>query len=89
MSLVQGYSSGEDDDIDISKDVFGISSIPSAKKIRIDEPPKTSLVAQAAPHVLSEVPWFLLSKSCSTILIFLDRTLYTRRRLSHDQQTRK
>ncbi|KAG7452313.1 pre-mRNA splicing factor [Guyanagaster necrorhizus] len=56
MSLVQGYSSGEDDDIDISKDVFSLSSIPSAKKMRTSEPPRTSLVTQAAPHVLSEDP---------------------------------
>lgn len=58
MSLVQGYSSGEDEDY--SKDAFGLSSIPASKKIRADVS-ATPVVAVAAPDVLSEVS--LLSHS--------------------------
>ena len=52
MSLVQGYSSGEDETID-PNDAFGLSSLPAAKKPRTDE--LQSLKAEAAPHVLAEV----------------------------------
>ena len=57
MSLVQGYSSGEDDGPQVSSnDVFGLSSLPVAKKPRVDEP-STSLVPTSAPDVLAEVCW--------------------------------
>lgn len=52
MSLVQGYSSGEDEDF--SKDAFGLSSIPASKKTRTDVY-GAPVVAVAAPDVLSEV----------------------------------
>ncbi|KAF5374887.1 hypothetical protein D9758_000037 [Tetrapyrgos nigripes] len=51
-SLVSGYSSGEDEDV-AAGNVFGLSQ-PSAKKLRVEE--STPLVADAAPHVLSEDP---------------------------------
>jgi pre-mRNA-processing factor 17 len=55
MSLVQGYSSGEDEDVN-SGDVFGISKIPAVKKIRTeDASTSTPLTTEAAPHVLAEV----------------------------------
>ncbi|KAK1236328.1 hypothetical protein PQX77_000425, partial [Marasmius sp. AFHP31] len=53
MSLVQGYSSGEDESAD-SNDAFGLSSIPAAKKPRTEE--SQSLKTEAAPHVLAEDP---------------------------------
>lgn len=55
MSLALGYSSGEDEDLaTIAKDAFGLSSLPSAKKSRV-EGLASPLNAQAAPDVLSEV----------------------------------
>lgn len=55
MSLVPGYSSDEDEGTSMSNnDAFGISNLPTAKKIRIDEP-ELLLKPQAAPHVLAEV----------------------------------
>jgi pre-mRNA-processing factor 17 len=55
MSLALGYSSGEDEDPAIfAKDAFGISSLPSVKKPRVDES-ASRMTAEAAPHVLSEV----------------------------------
>uniref|UniRef100_A0A0W0F5T5 Pre-mRNA-processing factor 17 n=1 Tax=Moniliophthora roreri TaxID=221103 RepID=A0A0W0F5T5_MONRR len=56
MSLVQGYSSGEDEDVNPA-DVFGLSSIPAAKKIRTEESTtSTPMTTEAAPHVLAEDP---------------------------------
>ena len=55
MSLVQGYSSDEDDGPHpATNDAFGLTSIPVAKKLRVDEP-STSLVPTSAPDVLAEV----------------------------------
>ncbi|EEB90443.1 hypothetical protein MPER_11350, partial [Moniliophthora perniciosa FA553] len=56
MSLVQGYSSGEDEDVNPT-DVFGLSSIPVAKKIRTEESSMSApVLTEAAPHVLAEDP---------------------------------
>ena len=52
MSLPLAYSSDEED-IDISKDAFGLESLPASKKPRTDE--QAMVVADAAPHVLAEV----------------------------------
>ncbi|KAH7915134.1 pre-mRNA splicing factor [Hygrophoropsis aurantiaca] len=52
MSLVHGYSSDEDD-IAIAKDAFGISKLPTSKKIRTEEP---VLAPTPAPRVLAEDP---------------------------------
>ncbi len=55
MSLVQGYSSDEDDVSHTpTNDVFGFTSLHAAKKPRVDEP-STSLVPTSAPDVLAEV----------------------------------
>jgi pre-mRNA-processing factor 17 len=55
MSLALGYSSGEDEDpVTLAKDTFGLSSLPSAKKPRVDDA-VPQLTTQAAPDVLSEV----------------------------------
>ncbi|KII93704.1 hypothetical protein PLICRDRAFT_131754 [Plicaturopsis crispa FD-325 SS-3] len=55
MSLVQGYSSDEDNDTtSVSNDVFGLSSIPAAKKARVEQP--TNVAPSAAPDVLAEDP---------------------------------
>lgn len=55
MSLALGYSSGEDEDPGIfASDAFGLSSLPSTKKPRVDEDVEP-LTTQAAPDVLSEV----------------------------------
>ena len=55
MSLALDYSSDEEEILQsVSKDAFGISSLPAAKKPRVDEPTSTA-VTTAAPHVLSEV----------------------------------
>lgn len=53
MALVQDYSSDEDD-MNVSTDIFGLKSLPAAKKPRVDEPTPMT-VAKAAPDVLSEV----------------------------------
>ena len=56
MSLVTGYSSDEDNGpISPTTDAFGLSSIPSAKKMRIDESILSAHNVDAAPDVLSEV----------------------------------
>ncbi|KAF8225808.1 pre-mRNA splicing factor [Tricholoma matsutake] len=56
MSLALGYSSGEDEDPAIlAKDAFGLSSLPSTKKPRVEES-AFQMTAEAAPHVLSEDP---------------------------------
>ncbi|TRM66206.1 pre-mRNA splicing factor [Schizophyllum amplum] len=56
-TLIQGYSSGEEDDATIAADAFGLSAIHAAKKPRTESPAneKPSIV-EAAPHVLSEDP---------------------------------
>lgn len=58
MSLVPGYSSDEDGGPSSpTNDAFGLSHIPTTKKMRVDEP-EVSLKPQAAPHVLAEVRAF-------------------------------
>jgi len=55
MSLVQGYSSEEDNGSSSpTNDTFGLSRLPTTKKIRVEEP-QSLLQPQAAPHVLAEV----------------------------------
>ncbi|KAE9401973.1 pre-mRNA splicing factor [Gymnopus androsaceus JB14] len=54
MSLVKDYSSDEDEAV-ASGDVFGLTSLPSAKKPRIEEAVKVAQFT-AAPDVLSEDP---------------------------------
>lgn len=51
MSLADNYSSDEDV---AAGDIFGLNKISTAKKPRVDES-APALVAEAAPHVLSEV----------------------------------
>ncbi|PPQ92678.1 hypothetical protein CVT25_013985 [Psilocybe cyanescens] len=56
MSLPVAYSSDEEDHIaSISKDAFGLASLPSAKKARVEEE-QTPVPRDAAPHVLAEDP---------------------------------
>lgn len=60
MSLLQGYSSDEDDtSISAANDAFGLSSLPTAKKARIDEASgsgsEVTIKPLAAPDVLAEV----------------------------------
>lgn len=55
MSLIQGYSSDEDDAKLQVNDVFGLSAVPSTKKVRLDEPAQPKITANAAPDVLAEV----------------------------------
>jgi pre-mRNA-processing factor 17 len=55
MSLGLNYSSDEEEIIKtVSKDAFGLSSLPQAKKLRVEEP-SVAANADAAPYVLSEV----------------------------------
>ena len=59
MSLVQGYSSDEDDGpVTTSSDVFGLTNLPANKKLRVNNP-AVELKVEAAPHVLSEVRNFV------------------------------
>jgi hypothetical protein len=54
MSLVHGYSSGEDEEaVPHAVDAFGLSSLP-IKKMRVGDA-TTTVAAEAAPAVLSEV----------------------------------
>ncbi|KAI0344157.1 pre-mRNA splicing factor [Trametopsis cervina] len=56
MSLVQGYSSEEDDGPIIdANDAFGLAALPATKRPRV-EASSSSLTVEAAPHVLSEDP---------------------------------
>jgi pre-mRNA-processing factor 17 len=68
MSLGLNYSSDEEILNAVSKDAFGLSSLPVAKKPRTEEPAAMAMSTDAAPHVLSEVsvasvPFFDDSKS--------------------------
>lgn len=55
MSLVQGYSSDEDDvQMAQGDDTFGLSAIPTSKKARVENQ-VVSMVETSAPDVLSEV----------------------------------
>lgn len=65
MSLAIEYSSDDDKIAEsVAKDAFGISSLPSNKRPRVEETtqPKT-LVPEAAPHVLAEVREYSCSKN--------------------------
>ena len=54
MSLALGYASSEDEDLEkLSKDAFGLFSMPTSKKPKVAEFQSTS--TNAAPDVLSEV----------------------------------
>ena len=56
MSLIQGYSSGEDEGpVSPTNDAFGLVSLPAAKKPRVESPNPMSVVPHSAPDVLSEV----------------------------------
>lgn len=56
MSLGLQYSSDEEEIVkNVSKDAFGLSSLPQAKKPRVEETSLVPTSADAAPHVLSEV----------------------------------
>lgn len=56
MSLINEYSSGEEDESHPStKDVFGISALPLPKKVRIHDEPAPAPVIITAPDVLAEV----------------------------------
>lgn len=54
MSLNIAYSSDEED-VALTRDSFGLSSLPAVKKPRVESEQKQGLKANAAPHVLSEV----------------------------------
>ncbi|KAF9015048.1 pre-mRNA splicing factor [Cyathus striatus] len=57
MSLTLAYSSDEDDNLhSMAKDAFGLASLPTAKKPRVDESGTTVEVHESAPHVLAEDP---------------------------------
>jgi hypothetical protein len=53
MSLNIAYSS--DEEVSLTKDAFGLSSLPTAKKPRVESQQKQGVKADSAPHVLSEV----------------------------------
>lgn len=56
MSLIQGYSSGEDEGpVSPTNDAFGLTSLPAAKKPRTEPQKLTSVIPHSAPDVLSEV----------------------------------
>jgi len=53
MSLAISYSSDEEENFaSAAKDAFALSTLPVAKKVRVE---LTSTSTDAAPHVLSEV----------------------------------
>lgn len=54
MSLVQGYSSDEEDTSAALHDAFNLAALPSTKRHRF-EPTTSTTVAQAAPDVLAQV----------------------------------
>ena len=83
MSLVQGYSSDEDDGpVAAANDAFGLASIPVAKKLRTDEPSSSKVTIEAAPHVLAEVRLSVTAGSLlrQRLTAVLYRIHYTRRR---------
>lgn len=56
MPIISGYSSDEDVNAgEKSNDVFNLSSLPAAKRPRVEPSASTSMVVQAAPDVLAEV----------------------------------
>lgn len=56
MSLIQGYSSGEDEGpVSPTNDAFGFASLPATKKPRVEPLKPTSAIPHSAPDVLSEV----------------------------------
>lgn len=56
MPLPVQYSSDEEENLtSVNSDVFGLASLPTAKKARVDETPSVEPQPDAAPHVLAEV----------------------------------
>ncbi|KAI9462328.1 pre-mRNA splicing factor [Lactarius psammicola] len=55
MSLVQGYSSDEEDTSSALHDAFNLAAVPSTKRHRL-EPTTSTTVPQAAPDVLAQDP---------------------------------
>ena len=67
MSLAISYSSDEEEILaSTAKDVFALSALPVAKKIRVKE---ISSSTDAAPHVLSEVGHLRFCKLGSTYIL--------------------
>lgn len=64
MSLAIVYSSDDDQLAEaVAKDTFGITSLPSNKRLRVEEATQPQTVApDAAPHVLAEVRDYPCSK---------------------------
>jgi hypothetical protein len=59
MSLVQGYSSSDEDATTESiQDAFNLAAVPSTKRLRAQESIPIT-IPQAAPDVLAEVSSFL------------------------------
>ena len=54
MSLVQGYSSDEEDTSAALNDAFNLAAVPSTKRHRF-EPTTSTTAPQAAPDVLAQV----------------------------------
>ena len=55
-SLTQGHSSSEDEGpVSPTNDVFGLASLPAAKKPRMEPPKPASVIPHSAPDMLSEV----------------------------------
>jgi pre-mRNA-processing factor 17 len=64
MSLVQEYSSDEDNEsLSLSNDVFGLSHLPASKKARLQEA-QSPCTPEAAPQVLAEVGHFKRPAIC-------------------------
>ena len=64
MSLVQGYSSDEEDISSALHDAFNLAAVPSTKGHRF-EPTTSTTVPQAAPDVLAQVGLLLITKYCN------------------------
>jgi pre-mRNA-processing factor 17 len=56
MSLSLSYSSDEESLASVTKDTFGLTALPVAKKHRVEN--ATTISTDAAPDVLAEVPTF-------------------------------
>lgn len=54
MSLSLSYSSDEEISASVTKDIFGLTDFPVAKKHRVEN--ATTITTDAAPDVLAEVP---------------------------------
>jgi hypothetical protein len=59
MSLVQGYSSSDEDvTTETLKDAFNLAAVSSTKRLRVQQSTPVT-IPQAAPDVLAEVSSFL------------------------------